>query len=98
KRRTFQYRLFALRDRVIDLIVDGVMKEDDPKWQALYSALNASAKPVVVDRMRSGLPFVLEILRKAAPPTPGELASFDSLPQPVKQIYADYVNAVLSIC
>jgi len=96
--QAFQYRLFALRDRAINLVVDGVMNEDDARWKNLYRHMNESAKPVAVDRMKNGLSFVLALLRNAKPPTAEEIQEFRSLPEPAKQLYADYVRTVLGIC
>ncbi len=96
--REFQYRLFALRDRAINLVVDGVMKEDDPRWKSLYEHLNASARPISVKHMKHGLSFVLAMLRNAEPPGNEELRQFESLPKPVKELYADWVKTILGIC
>lgn len=44
-----RYRLFAVRDRLIGLVVDGVLQEEDPVFQYLYRGINRiipAAKPL----------------------------------------------------
>lgn len=98
KLRDFQYRLFALRDQAVDLLVDGVTTEDDPRWESLYKHLNDSAKATSVGRMKNGLSFVLSLLRHATPPTQEEAQEFRSLPRPMRELWGKYVQTVLGIC
>src|SRR5258708_3853181 len=98
RRREFQYRLYALRDRTINLVIDGVMTEEDPRWTSLYQQMNNSARTLVVDRLSNGLTFVLGVLRRVEPPTAEELHGLEELPPQAREIYSDYVRTVLRIC
>lgn len=49
RRKSYRYRLFAVRDQLILLVAQGRLKEDDPLFQALYGAVNyliPRAKPL----------------------------------------------------
>lgn len=98
ERQDFQYRLFALRDRAIRLVAEGVIEEDDRQWQTLYRHLNESARSFTVERMRNGLSFVLGVLDKLEPPTPEDIREFNRLPRPLKRLWMDFANTVLNIC
>ncbi len=41
-RNTSRFELFAVRDRLVDLVVTGKVREDDSVWRAAYEATNNS--------------------------------------------------------
>lgn len=96
--RTLQYRLFALRDRAVRLVAEGVIREDDTRYQKWYALINRSACSVIVGHVSNGLTFVLRLLRNSQPPTTEEEHEFASLPEPLKRLLVDYGVTVLSIC
>ncbi len=40
KRETSRFPLFAARDRLVMLVADGTMDEEDPSWARLYKSVN----------------------------------------------------------
>jgi hypothetical protein len=96
--RTLQYRLFAIRDRAVRMVAEGVASEDDPRFQKWYGVINRSACSGVVGQVSNGLTFSLRLLRNSRPPTAEEEKEFTSLPESLKQLIVDYGRTVLSIC
>lgn len=96
--QTYQYQLFALRDRVIRLVAEETTSEDDPHWRTLYRHVNESARLVNVSRMRNGFTFVLSLLKNASPPGTKELEEFQQLPKALQEIWMHYVATILFIC
>ena len=86
--RRFQYSLFALRDRVIELVVKGQMSEEDAQWKCLYRLLNESARAGMVDDMHSGL-YVVHLLQNARPLSSDDLKTYCGLPEAAKKLLKD---------
>lgn len=40
RRETSRFPLFAVRRRLVQLVAEGKIKEDDPAWQSLYARVN----------------------------------------------------------
>lgn len=93
----FQYRLFAIRDRMVRLVAEGVMDEEDPRFEFWYKTVNRSATPAAVDRIR-GAKFVFRLLRCSKPPSEEEIDAVRSMPTPAVKVLVDYVNTLLGIC
>jgi hypothetical protein len=94
----FQYRIFAVRDRVIRLVAEGKVSEDDEQWKYLYEHVNFSAHWIHVDKMRKGTQFVLSLLRSLEPPSRAKARELSSMPEALRQEWVEYATAVMSIC
>lgn len=101
RRQSFQYRIYALRDRAIRLVAEGIVSEDDPQWKRLYCHLNESAKAMSVDRLggvRLALSFIAYVLMKVPMPPSKDEIDFDSLPKELRCLWAEYAATVIAIC
>lgn len=97
KLKGYQYRLFALRDRAVRMVVDGTIPENDPEWKRIYAHVNDFAHAASVSRMTNGLRFVLAML-SSGPPTIAQKKAFDRLPSALRGFLFDYTKTVLEIC
>jgi hypothetical protein len=93
--RSFQYRIFAVRDKVIRLVADGQVREEDAHWQSLYAFVNESARVVNVAKMQDGFTFVMDVLKQSPPPEEMRMAE---LPEPLRLAISELCVAVFSIC
>ena len=93
----FQYRIFALRDRMIRMVADGTVLESDPDWKMVYAHVNLFAHATSVNRMKNGLRFVLALL-SSGPPTLAQRKAFEKLAPYLKDFLRDYTETVLMIC
>jgi len=95
--RALQYRLFAIRDRAIRMVAEGIMREEDPQFQFWYELFNRTATSAAVGRIQNGFSFVLHLLRSAGSPKPDQIKAIQTLPEPMQQLVGQYAITVVSV-
>lgn len=60
RHETSRFPMFAVRGRLVQLVADGVISEDDPGWQNLYRLINFMLR---MDQKLNQLDFVLQYAR-----------------------------------
>ncbi|MFH1923591.1 MAG: hypothetical protein ABIP48_27340 [Planctomycetota bacterium] len=96
--QSLQYGMCAIRDRVIRLVAEGHVSEEDAEWQRLYRQVNMSANWFLVVKFKTmGWNLVIRLLRDVEPPSSSDIKRFKTLPPELQLIWRDYVRTVLSV-
>jgi hypothetical protein len=96
--RSYQYRMFAIRDEVIRLVAEQKITESDNRWRKLYTLANEAARATNVAKFTNGSRFVLSILRNSTPPDNEDIEDILRVPDALRDVFAKLVASIVVIC